>query len=123
MEWSNEETLVIPMIEDPSAIPQIDEIMSTDGLDGIFFGPADFSISAGVPLQTTHEKVMNALRRTIEAADKYGKFVIHGVGFPQWETALKAWELGVKAIELGHDVTILRAVWQKTIKEFHKAKP
>jgi 2-keto-3-deoxy-L-rhamnonate aldolase RhmA len=122
MEWSNEETLVIPMIEDPSAIPQIEEIMSTDGLDGVFFGPADFSISVGVPLQTTHEKVMNALRRTIEAADKYGKFVIHGAGFPQWETARKAWELGVKAIELGHDVTILRAVWEKTIREFHKAK-
>jgi 2-keto-3-deoxy-L-rhamnonate aldolase RhmA len=122
MEWSNEETLVIPMIEDPAAMPKIDEIISTDGLDGVFFGPADFSISAGVPLQTTHEKVMNALRRTIEAADKYGKFVIHGVGFPHWETALKARELGVKAIELGHDVTILRAVWEKTIREFQKEK-
>lgn len=117
MEWSNAETLVIPMIEDISTMPHIDEIMSTEGVDAVLFGPADFSISAGVPLQTGHEKVMSNLRRTVEAADKYGKFVIYpGAGFPQWETVHKAKELGVKAIELGHDVTILKAVWSKTIQ-------
>jgi 4-hydroxy-2-oxoheptanedioate aldolase len=120
LEWSNTETLVIPMIEDVSAIPNLDEILSTEGVDGVFFGPADFSISAGVPLQTGHEKVINALRKTIESADKYGKFVIFTAGFPQWETVRKVRELGVKAIELGHDVTILRAVWSKTIQELEK---
>lgn len=120
MEWSNAETLVIPMIEDIAALPHLEAIMSTEGLDGVFFGPADFSISAGVPLQTGHQKVRSALLKTIEAADKYGKFVIYGAGFPQWETVHKLKELGVKAIELGHDVTILRAVWGKTIQDFKK---
>ena len=117
MEWSNAESLVLPMIEDISAIPHLDEILSTEGVDGVFFGPADFSISAGVPLQTGHDMVMSALRKTIEIADKYGKFVIFGAGFPQWETVQKVKALGVKAIELGHDVTILRAVWSRTIQE------
>ena len=120
MEWSNSETLIIPMIEDITAIPKLDAIMSTEGLDGVFFGPADFSISAGVPLQTGHEKVMSALRKTVEAADKYGKFVIFIAGYPQWETVRKVRGLGVKAIELGHDVSILRAVWSKTIQEMKK---
>ena len=120
MEWSNRETLVIPMIEDESALPNLEAILSTEGLDGVFFGPADFSISAGVPLQTSHEKVMTALRKTIEVADKYGKFVIFTAGFPQWETVFKLKELGVKAIELGHDVTILRGVWSRTLEEIRK---
>lgn len=120
MEWSNRETLVIPMIEDESAVPNLEAILSTEGLDGVFFGPADFSISAGVPLQIGHEKVMTALRKTIEVADKYGKFVIYTAGFPQWETVFKVRELGVKAIELGHDVTILGAVWRRTLQEMEK---
>jgi len=118
MEWSNREQLVIPMIEDESAMQEIDPIMATDGVDGVFFGPADFSISAGVPLQTGHEKVIGALREVAEVADKYNKFVIYPVGFPQWEQVERVKELGVQAIEIGHDVSILKGVWQKTIYSF-----
>jgi 2-keto-3-deoxy-L-rhamnonate aldolase RhmA len=75
-----------------------------------------------IPLQTGDEKVIGNLRKTIEAADKYGKFVIYpGAGFPQWETVIKCKELGVKAIELGHDVTILKAVWAKAIQAMKQA--
>lgn len=122
MEWSNAETLVIPMIEDISAMDHIDAIAATEGVDALFFGPADFSVSLGIPLQTGNEKVIGNLRKVIEAADKYGKFVIYpGAGFPQWETVLKCRELGVKAIELGHDVTILKAVWAKAIQAMKQA--
>ena len=122
MEWSNRETLILPMIEDVSAVAKIDEIMAVEGLDGVFFGPADYSISAGVPLQTGHEKVLTALRKTIDGAKKHGKFVIFGTGFPQWEKIHQVKELGVHAIELGHDVSILQAVWKKTIQEMRGKK-
>jgi 4-hydroxy-2-oxoheptanedioate aldolase len=120
MEWSNRETLVIPMIEDVEAIRNIEDIMSTPGMDGAFFGPADFSVSAGVPLQTGHEKVMKALQTVVAASKRHGKFVIFGAGFPQWEKAAPIIEMGVQAIELGHDVTILKSVWQKTIESIKK---
>jgi 4-hydroxy-2-oxoheptanedioate aldolase len=118
MEWSNAEQLVIPMIEDVSASKRIDEIISTEGVDGVFFGPADFSISAGVPLQTGHEKVISQLRMVVETANMYKKFVIFPIGFPQWEKVQEVKELGVHAIEIGHDVSILKSVWQKTFKSF-----
>ena len=117
MEWSNAETLVIPMIEDISAMPHHRRDPVDRGGGCGILRPGRFQHLAGVPLQTGHEKVISSLRKTIEAADKHGKFVIYpGAGFPQWETVHKAKELGVKAIELGHDVTILRAVWGKTIQ-------
>ena len=118
MAWSNREQLVIPMIEDVTALGEIDAIMATTGVDGVFFGPADFSISAGVALQTGHEKVISAVKKVVEAADKYGKFVIYPVGFPQWERVEKVTELGVHAIEIGHDVSILKNIWQKAISSF-----
>jgi 2-keto-3-deoxy-L-rhamnonate aldolase RhmA len=117
MEWSNAETLVILMIEDISTMPHIDAILATEGVDAVLFGPADFSVSLGLPLQTGHAKVMDNLKKTVEAANKHGKFVIYpGAAFPQWETVLKCRELAVQAIELGHDVTILKAVWAKAIQ-------
>lgn len=120
MEWSNRETLVIPMIEDVKAVENIEDIMSTPGMDGAFFGPADFSISAGVPLQTGHAEVMKALQKVVAASKKHGKFVIFGAGFPQWEKAIPIMEMGVQAIELGHDVTILKSVWQMTVESVKK---
>lgn len=118
MAWSNQEQLVIPMIEDCSALKEIDPIMATEGVAGVFFGPADFSISAGVPLQTSHDKVISALKKVVDTANKYSKFVIYPVGFPQWEKVEQVKELGVQAIEVGHDVSILKSVWQKTIYSF-----
>jgi 4-hydroxy-2-oxoheptanedioate aldolase len=120
MEWSNQETLVIPMIEDVGALPNLDDIMSVEGLDGVFFGPADLSISAGVPLQTGHEKVMDALKQTVEAAKKHDKFVIFGAKFPYWETVHDVIDLGVQAVEIGHDLSILSTVWKKTVQAVRK---
>jgi 4-hydroxy-2-oxoheptanedioate aldolase len=118
MAWSNREQLVIPMIEDVSALAEIDGIMATEGVDGVFFGPADFSISAGVPLQTGHDKVIGGLKTVVESADKYRKFVIYPVGFAQWEKVEQVKELGVHAVEIGHDVSILKSVWQKSVNSF-----
>jgi len=63
---------------------------------------------------------MDALKQTIEAAKKHGKFVIFGAKFPYWESAQNLIDLGVQAIEIGHDVSILSTVWKKTIQAVRK---
>jgi 2-keto-3-deoxy-L-rhamnonate aldolase RhmA len=44
---ANRETLVIPLIENVEAERNMDSILEVPGVDAIFFGPADFSASAG----------------------------------------------------------------------------
>jgi 2-keto-3-deoxy-L-rhamnonate aldolase RhmA len=44
---ANRETIVIPLIENVEAERNIDAILEVPGVDAIFFGPADFSASAG----------------------------------------------------------------------------
>jgi 2-dehydro-3-deoxyglucarate aldolase/4-hydroxy-2-oxoheptanedioate aldolase len=44
---ANQETLVIPLVETVPAAEDIDAIMRVPGVDAIFFGPADYSASAG----------------------------------------------------------------------------
>lgn len=44
---ADEETLIIPIIETRGAIEEIDAILDVQGLEAIFFGPADLSSSYG----------------------------------------------------------------------------
>lgn len=46
---ANETVAVIPMIETVEALKNIDEIAAVPGVSGLFFGPFDFSVSAGLP--------------------------------------------------------------------------
>jgi 4-hydroxy-2-oxoheptanedioate aldolase len=120
LKWSNEETMVGVMIEDYRAVEKINEIMSVDGLDFVFFGPADYSVSLGIPGQTTHHKIIDALKKTIEAAESHGKYVMKGVGYPWVENAKKFIKMGCKLIEIGHDVTILASIWKRFGKKIRK---
>ena len=44
---ANEEILKFAMIETKESLENLDEIMSTPGLDGIYIGPADLSLALG----------------------------------------------------------------------------
>ncbi|MFM7057725.1 MAG: aldolase/citrate lyase family protein [Planctomycetota bacterium] len=44
---ANSQVLVVPLIESVAAIPHVPEMCAVDGVDVFFFGPADFSASAG----------------------------------------------------------------------------
>ena len=44
---TNHEIMLIPQIETPTAVANLDAIATTDGVGGIFFGPGDYSASTG----------------------------------------------------------------------------
>lgn len=44
---ANEHVMVVPLIESVSAIPHVPAMCEVDGTDVFFFGPADFSATAG----------------------------------------------------------------------------
>lgn len=71
---ANEETFLVAQIEDRQAIESIEEIVAVDGIDIVFVGPADLSLSYGVFPDFGHEKIQKAIRRVAEAAKKQGKW-------------------------------------------------
>lgn len=118
IKWSNKNTLVGIMIETPEAIENLEEIMSVNGLDFILFGPADYSIRIGLDKpDKNHPKVVDAINKTLETADRFGKYCMIGVGSPWEEEAQKYIKMGFQMIELGHDYTILSTVWRNLVKE------
>jgi 4-hydroxy-2-oxoheptanedioate aldolase len=111
--WSETETLVGIMIENDQVITRLDSILSIEGLDFVLFGPADYSMSIGLRgPQKNHPKVQDAIKKTVEVANKYGKPIAIGVGQPWEEEAKKYIDLGCRIIEIGNDIGALRSIWK-----------
>jgi len=47
--WAGENVAVIPMIETRQAVENLDAILAVDGIDAIYVGPADLSLTLGLP--------------------------------------------------------------------------
>ena len=60
---AEEELCLIAQVESVAGFDALEEIASVDGVDAVFFGPADLSASMGYPGQMGHPEVV----RTIEA--------------------------------------------------------
>lgn len=63
---------------------------------------------------------MDALTRTIEAAERHSKYVCKGVGYPWVENGRKFVDMGCHMIELGHNFTIPRSIWRTQGEEIRK---
>jgi 2-keto-3-deoxy-L-rhamnonate aldolase RhmA len=63
--------------------------------------------------QKDHPKVLDAIKRTVEAAAKYKKAVGIGIGEPYEAEAKKYIDMGLRIIEVGHELGILRSVYKK----------
>jgi 2-keto-3-deoxy-L-rhamnonate aldolase RhmA len=61
------DVLLIAQLEDAEALGQLPEILDTDGLAGVFIGPADLSASLGRPGQLDHPVVSGAIERITAA--------------------------------------------------------
>lgn len=99
--YSNEEKLTIIQIEDIEALEQVEEIAKLDGIDMLFFGPADFSQSIGEPTNIGNERTLAAKRKVAEVARANGKFA-GTVGDPS--NVKQLYDMGYRFINLGADV-------------------
>lgn len=112
--FMNENRFVIVQVEDVEAMSELDEICSTDGIDIIFFGPADYSQSIGRPGNIFDSEVVAARRKVAETAIKHGKFA-GTVG--NLTNCRELIDEGFRFINLGSDVVALGQYCTKTMTE------
>lgn len=98
---ANEETFLMLQIEDREAVDCVGEIAAVDGVDLLFVGPGDLSISYGVPMQVNHRLVQRAIDRVAEAAAKAGRWWGMSSGSP--EAAQTLLDRGARLITCGGD--------------------
>lgn len=118
IEYSNKERLTVIQIEDFEALEQVDEIAAVPGIDMLFFGPADFAHSLGIPTQMGDERVTQARIKVAETARKYGKYA-GTVGNPG--NVKDLYDMGYRYVNLGADVAILGRNFREILEKYQTA--
>lgn len=106
---ANAETMVLGCVESRGGVEKIEEILQTEGLDGVFIGANDLSKSLGVAGQTSHPLVLEAAGKVLAAGRKTGKAV--GSALRSGETPKQYVEQGYRL--LSTTVSALLAVGGK----------
>jgi 2-dehydro-3-deoxyglucarate aldolase/4-hydroxy-2-oxoheptanedioate aldolase len=68
----NEHVMVVLQIETVTAMNRVDELLSVPGVDAVMIGPADLSISLGVPGQFEHPTMIAAIEKIRDACLRHG---------------------------------------------------
>ncbi len=71
---SNREVATVLLIEGKGGHESFDEILNVPGVNNVFFGPYDLSVSLGIPGDVTNPKVIDAITEMIKKANKNGVF-------------------------------------------------
>jgi 4-hydroxy-2-oxoheptanedioate aldolase len=106
---ANADTLNFAMIETRAALDNVEAIAAVDGIDVLFVGPSDLSItlSGGATLDPVSPTVEEALAHVLAAARKAGK--IAGIYCADAARALACGERGFRFMAVGSDLGFLRA--------------
>jgi len=112
------EIMAIPQIETELAVRNLEEIVSTDGVDAVFCGPYDLSMSLGVFGQFDSPRFVKATETIVSVCERQG--VAPGLLAPigPVENTIKR---GFKLISLGGDLPMLRGSVAKALEKARSA--
>jgi 4-hydroxy-2-oxoheptanedioate aldolase len=93
LRYSNEQTLVLPMIETKDCVSNLSEMVKVDGVDGFILGPRDLALSMGFTDGPAHDEVKKIINDAIALVTGAGK--IFGTVAANAEQAKELTEKGV----------------------------
>lgn len=99
---ANDDTVVIALVETARGLANLDDIVSTPGLDIVWMGHYDLTVSLGIPAQFKHPQFLDAMDRLVEAGKRYR--VAAGFLPANPQDALHWIAKGFRVISLGADV-------------------
>lgn len=123
LQRANTEIFIMIAIETPEAVKNLDEILQTDGLDGIFIGPMDLASSMGYFGNPSQSEVKEAIHTIEEKVLSAGKVLATTTG--TWENAQKLFERGYQMLMLMADGVSLANLASQKVAQFrnHYSKP
>jgi len=120
---ANDEVLVFAMIETRAAVASLDAILAVPGLDGVYVGPNDLSLSLGKPgtLAPTDPEVLDAIRAIAAGARRHG--LLAGVHTDGVATARQRFADGYHFCSLSNDVRVMVDAVKGMVSDLRGAGP
>ncbi|MEO1612378.1 MAG: aldolase/citrate lyase family protein, partial [Pseudomonadota bacterium] len=115
---ADEETIVIPQIEEPEGVAAAAEITAVDGVDGLFVGPADLAVCYGSS-DPAGPEVRAGIKTVSDAAKANGKSSVTFAPSNAWTADLTA--LGVNMFFFASDHTFIAQGAKATAEAFRDA--
>lgn len=117
---ANGEIVCFAMIETAEAVANLDQIVATPGLDGVYIGPADLTLGVAngrlAPgFDRQEEEMIAVIRQILDAAKSAG--IRAGLHCGSTEYAARAIGWGFDLVTLPNDVRLLAAAAQGSVAE------
>ncbi len=112
-------TMMVAHIETALGYENIEDIVTTPGLDMLYVGPYDFSISLGHPGQYDHPQVKKAIRRILDLCVKHG--VAFGTTTSGAKPAAQYVKRGCRFFEVIDELGMIHTMACQTVDAFQTA--
>lgn len=120
LKQANENTFIAVQAETTLAIENIDEIASVEGVDCVFVGPFDLSISLGIPGQIDHPDEVAAIEKIAAACKKHNK--TSGILMFDQELLSKWIKQNFRFAVYSSDITMLADAASNAVNELKETK-
>ncbi len=105
LQTANDEVCLLLQIESRAGLAALDEIAATEGVDGVFIGPADLAADMGFLGKPGAPEVQEAVEAGLKRIREHGKAA--GILTSDQALAKRYVELGATFVAIGSDVGLL----------------
>lgn len=117
---ANDEICLLLQVESRAGLEALDAIALTDGVDGVFIGPADLAADMGYLGKPGAPEVQAEVEKALAKIQSHGKAA--GILIGDVSLAKRYLELGATFVAIGNDVTLLATATTKLLDDFKKAE-
>ncbi|MCQ4630127.1 2,4-dihydroxyhept-2-ene-1,7-dioic acid aldolase [Shinella sp. CPCC 100929] len=120
---ADDEIICLAMIETAQAYENLEDILATPGLDGVYIGPADLTLGLqgkryAPGFDRREPEMIEAIKRILHAAHKAGKRAALHNGTPEYAAEAVGW--GFDFITVSNDVRLLAAAADASVRKFRE---
>lgn len=120
---ADDEMICLAMIETAQAFQNLDEILATPGLDGVYIGPADLTLGLqgkryAPGFDRREPEMIEAIQHILHSAHKAGKRAALHNGTAEYAAQAVSW--GFDLVTVSNDVRLMAGAAEASVKKFRE---